>query len=322
MKVLVLGGTSFVGRHMVEELVARKHEVVLFNRGKSNPSAFPELKRITGDRRKDAAKLAGEKWDAVLDTSAYTPADLRPILKNVSTDHYAFISTISVYNDFTQGPVTESSSVFQQEVEGNQVTGDTYGPLKVMCEQLIKKELGDKALMIRPGIVIGPFDPTDRFTYWAVKLEGEGAVLIPGSKRREVQWIDARDLARFTVLQLENRVTGAFNVVADPVSMEEFVAQVSCGEQKAIWAEDEYLMEQEVQAFELPFWIPFSEKFPDGFILASNEKAKSVGLIFRPLRQSAQETREWVEKEGGFRLKAGISEKREQELLEQLGARD
>ncbi|WP_223634091.1 NAD-dependent epimerase/dehydratase family protein [Planococcus sp. 4-30] len=319
MKVLVLGGTSFVGRHMVEELVAKGHEVVLFNRGKSNPGLFPKLKRIRGDRRKDAAKLRDGKWDAVLDTSAYTPADLQPIMENIRTDHYTFISTISVYNDFTSGPVKESSSVFRENVKGDRVTSDTYGPFKVMCEQLIKKETGDKALIIRPGIVIGPFDPTDRFTYWAMKLNDENTVLIPGSKERKVQWIDARDLARFTVMQLEAKVTGVFNVVADPVSMEEFVEQISDRECKTIWADDQYLIEEGVEAFELPFWIPYSEEFPDGFILADNEKAKSAGLTFRTLKQSAKETLEWIEKQGDFRLTAGISTTREQELLKKLG---
>lgn len=319
MKVLVLGGTSFVGRHMVEELLAKGHEVVLFNRGKSNPALFPELKRIIGDRRKDAAKLRDEKWDAVLDTSAYTPADLQPILENIRTDHYTFISTVSVYNDFTSGPVKESSPVFQQNIEGDQVTGETYGPFKVMCEQLIQEKIESGALIIRPGIVIGPFDPTDRFTYWAMKLNDEDAVLIPGSKERKVQWVDARDLARFTVMQMEKRVTGVFNVVADPVSMEEFVEQVSGKECETVWADDQYLIEEGLQAFELPFWIPFSEEFPDGFILVDNEKAKSAGLIFRTLKQSAKETLEWVEKEGDFQLKAGISKKRERGLLKKLG---
>lgn len=319
MKVLLLGGTSFVGRHMVEELLVKGHEVVLFNRGKSNPTIFPELRRIIGDRRKDAKKLKDEKWDAVLDTSAYTPADLQPILKNITTDHYTFISTISVYDDFKQGPVEENSSIFQQEVEGDKVTGDTYGPLKVMCEKLIKESVGDKGLIIRPGIVIGPFDPTDRFTYWAMKLNDKGTVLIPGSKERKIQWIDARDLAQFTVLQMEKRATGVFNVVADPVSMEEFVLLTTYGEPETVWANDQYLMEQGLQAFELPFWIPFSEDLPDGFILANNEKAKSAGLTFRPLRQSAKETLEWIEKGGDFQLKAGISRKKEQTLLKKLG---
>ena len=220
-----------------------------------------------------------------------------------------------MYNDFKNGPVNEKSSIFQHEIKGDKVTGETYGPLKVMCEKLIEESIKDKALIIRPGIVIGPFDPTDRFTYWAMKLNSKETVLVPGSKKRIVQWIDARDLAAFTISQLERKVTGVFNVVADPVSMEEFVLQTTCGEPQTVWADEQYLLEEGIQAFELPFWMPYSEDYPEGFILAANEKAKSRGLASRPLNQSAQDTLEWVEKEENFQLKTGISREKERSLL-------
>lgn len=318
MKVLIIGGTSFVGRHIVEELVKKGHEAVLFNRGKSNPGIFPELRRILGDRRKDAAKLANEQWDAVIDTSAYTPADLQPILDHIKTDHYTFISTISVYTDFKQGPVKENASLFEKEVQGDKVTGENYGPFKVMCEQLVKDRLGEKALIVRPGIVVGPADPTDRFTYWVIKLDGDGPVLIPGSKKRKVQWIDARDLAEFTVSQLEKKGKGAFNVAADSVSMEEFVSDVTLGDPETIWADDHFLLEEGLQAFELPFWIPISADFPEGFILVDNEKAKNEGLTLRPLEQSVKDTLQWSKTEGLSELKAGISKEKEQNLLKKL----
>lgn len=318
MKVLIIGGTSFVGRHIVEKLIKEKHEVVLFNRGKSNPGIFPELRKIVGDRRKDAAKLGDEHWDAVIDTSAYTPADLKPVIEHIRTDHYTFISTISVYTDFTKGPVEENSAVFEKEVQGDKVTGETYGPFKVMCERYIEKQLNEKALIIRPGIVIGPADPTDRFTYWAVKLNTEGPVLIPGSKQRKVQWIDARDLAEFTVSQIEKKVTGVFNAVADSVTMEEFVSEAAFGNPQTVWAEDSFLLEEGVQAFELPFWIPISAEFPEGFILANNDKAHEYGLLLRPLRQSAKDTLQWKKAEVSSDLKAGIDEKKEQELVKKL----
>ncbi|EIM05059.1 NAD-dependent epimerase/dehydratase [Planococcus antarcticus DSM 14505] len=318
MKVLIIGGTSFVGRHIVEKLLEKGHEVVLFNRGKSNPSVFPELKRILGDRRKDAAKLANEKWEAVIDTSTYTPADLEPILENILTDHYTFISTISVYTDFKQGPVKENASVFEKKVQGDKVTGETYGPFKVMCERLIEERLGDRALIIRPGIVVGPADPTDRFTYWTIKLNGKGPVLIPGSKKSKVQWIDARDLAEFTVSQMEKKATGIFNVAADSISMEEFVSSLAAGELETTWADDSDLLDKGVQTFELPFWIPISTDFPEGFILVNNEKAKSAGLTLRSLEQSAKDTLEWSKTEGVTQLKAGLDEEKERDLLKSL----
>ncbi|MBT2570456.1 NAD-dependent epimerase/dehydratase family protein [Planococcus sp. ISL-110] len=318
MKVLIIGGTSFVGRHIVEKLLENGHEVVLFNRGKSNPGIFPELRRIIGDRRKDAVKLANERWDAVIDTSAYTPADLQPILENITTDHYTFISTISVYNNFKQGPVKENVPVPEVEVEGDDVTGETYGPFKVMCERLIEERLSDEALIIRPGIVVGPADPTDRFTYWAIKLNGTGPILIPGTKTRKLQWIDARDLAEFTVSQIEKKATGVFNVVADPVSMEEFVSGVAFGEAETVWVDDRYLLGEGLQAFELPFWIPISADFPEGFMLVDNEKAKNEGLTFRSLEESAKDTLQWSRTEGLSLLKAGIDEEKERDLLKKL----
>lgn len=318
MKILVIGGTSFVGRHIVEALLEKEHEVVLFNRGKSNPHLFPQLQKILGDRRKDAEKLAAEKWDAVIDSSAYTPADLKPVLKNLKTNHYIFISTISVYDDFKNGPVRESGSLFNTEVTEDEVTGSTYGPLKVMCENYIEKNLSDKALILRPGIVVGPYDPTDRFTYWVMKLNGKGPVLVPGSKERKIQWVDARDLAEFTVLQMENKTTGVYNVAADAVSMEELVQTLNGGEADCVWVDDHFLLEQGVKAFELPFWIPFSTEFPEGFLLVDNEKAKSAGLGMRSVKQSAQDTLEWAQKEGLSRLKTGISENRERELLNKI----
>ena len=318
MKVLVIGGTSFVGRHIVEALLKKEHEVVLFNRGKSNPHLFPQLQKILGDRRKDAGKLANEKWDAVIDTSAYTPADLKPVLQNLKTNHYIFISTISVYDNFTKGPVKEDGSVYTTKVTGDDVTGQTYGPLKVMCEQYIEKTLSDKALILRPGIVAGPYDPTDRFTYWVMKLNDKGPVLVPGSKNRKIQWIDARDLAEFTVLQMESKTRGVYNVAADAVSMEEIVQKLNGGEAQSVWADDGFLLEQGLKAFELPFWIPISADFPEGFLLVDNEKAKGAGLGMRSVHQSAQDTLEWAQKEGLTRLKAGISVKRERELLNKI----
>lgn len=318
MKVLVIGGTSFVGRHIVEALLKKEHEVVLFNRGKSNPHLFPQQQKILGDRRKDAGKLANEKWDAVIDTSAYTPDDLKPVLENLKTDHYIFISTISVYDNFKDGPVQESGSLFKMEVTGDEVTGNTYGPLKVMCEKYIEKTLSGKALILRPGIVVGPYDPTDRFTYWVMKLNDKGPVLVPGSKERKVQWIDARDLAEFTVLHMENKTMGVYNVAADAVSMEDLVQTLNGGEADSVWVDDRFLLAQGLKAFELPFWIPVSTDFPEGFLLVDNGEAKKAGLGMRSVEQSARDTFEWVQKEGMPRLKAGINEEREQELLNKI----
>lgn len=317
MDLLIIGGTSFVGRHLVENAVGKGHKVTLFNRGKSNPGLFPDLPRITGDRKKDASKLKGHQWDAVIDTSAYTPADLAPVMDHLETAHYTFISTISVYDDYSKGPAHEKSSVFQQKIEGEEVTGASYGPLKVMCEQLVHERMPGKALIIRPGIVVGPFDPTDRFTFWAKRLAENNEILVPGSKKRKVQWIDARDLAEFTISLVEKKVSGIFNVAADPLDMEAFVDEVrtaNCG--KLVWIEDAFLQEQNIAPFQIPLWIPISSNHPEGFLLVDNSKAKAAGLSTRSAGESAEETREWLEREGQNELKVGLDAATEKRLIE------
>lgn len=318
MDLLIIGGTSFVGRHIVQKAIEKGHNVTLFNRGKSNPGLFPELPRITGDRRKDAQKLAGRMWDAAIDTNAYSPADLLPVMEHLQTGHFTFISTISVYDDFKQGPASESSSVFQQEIKGDKVTGETYGPLKAMCERLVKERMGEEALIIRPGIVVGPYDPTDRFTYWAKRLAEPGDILVPGSEEREVQWIDARDMAEFIVSQAERKAGGTFNLAADPIKMDEFVESVSteeCG--KLHWVDDAFLEKQHIEPFNIPLWIPVSADYPQGFFTVDNAKAKSAGLTARSAKESAEAVREWLAAEGMKTLKTGLDESLEKELIRQ-----
>ncbi|WP_341202184.1 NAD-dependent epimerase/dehydratase family protein [Planomicrobium okeanokoites] len=313
MKILIIGGTSFVGRHIVEEAVEKGHDVTLFNRGKSNPDIFPELSRITGDRRLDAHKLENEKWDAVIDTSAYTPSDLIPVLDHVSTDHYTFISTISVYDDFSEGPVAEGATM-HKGMEGDTVTGETYGPLKVACEETVKDYFPHNALIIRPGIVAGAHDPTDRFTYWALKLNESGEVLVPGGRSRKVQWIDAKDLGAFTVLNVENRTNGTFNLTANPVTMEELVKTLASDEAVPVWADDRILLDAGVEPFEFPLWIPVSADHPEGFILADNTKAKETGWAPRGLAETAEAVREWKKGTSSNDLKTGISEEQRDKI--------
>ncbi len=317
MKILVVGGTSFVGRHIVEEAVKKGHQVTLFNRGKSNPEVFSELPRIIGDRRRDAVKLQNDEWDAVIDTSAYTPADLQPVLENITAAHYTFVSTISVYNDFTKGPVTEDSSLHFGLEEG-EVTGESYGPLKVSCEKIVRKYFGDASLIVRPGIVAGAYDPTDRFTYWAMKLKEGGDLLIPGSRSRKIQWIDARDLASFIVSNVENRTNGTFNVTADPVTMEELVKILASPDVHPRWIEDKILIEAGIQPFEIPLWIPIDESYPDGFILADNSRAKETGWKPRSLSETAEAVHMWKNSFSGSGLKTELSDGQIRKVLSVL----
>lgn len=316
MKILVIGGTSFVGRHLVEAAQKNNHELVLFNRGKTNPDIFEGVRHIQGDRKTDAHLLGNEEWDAVIDTCGYTPNDVKPVIQAIQnkTKVYMFISTISVYNSYKNGRPTEKSSIFTQQINTDEVTGETYGPLKVMCEDIVNEAFGNKALIIRPCIVVGPNDPTDRFTYYATRLTKTGPVALPGGpeEQRKVQWIDVRDMAKWIIAMLEKGKTGTYNAASDPISMNKFVDAIATQPIHKEWIADELLMEEEFGSRGYPFWVPVSEDHPEGFVIVDNEQAVVNGLTFRPLRETAQDTREWA---GNRELKAGPTSEIEQELL-------
>lgn len=316
MKLLVLGGTSFVGRHLVEAAEKRGHEVVLFNRGKTNSSVFSNLRHIQGDRRIDANLVGAEEWDAVLDTCAYSPQDLQPMVEVLKdkTKAYMFISTISVYDNYKNGRPNENSSTFTQKFDSDEVTGETYGPLKVMCEQLLHETFNNRALIIRPCIVVGPHDPTDRFTYYAKRLAKDGKVALPGGEepQRKVQWIDARDMADWIVRMLEEGKTGTFNAASNPISMKEFIDEISTATIEKQWIKDKTLEESELGARRFPFWVPISTDYPEGFIIVENELAVENGLTCRPLSVTAKDTKEWAQDR---ELKAGPTAEQEENLL-------
>ncbi len=319
MKLLVIGGTSFVGRHIVEQALKNGHEVVLFNRGKTNPDLFPECRRILGDRQIHINQAALEQWDAVIDTSGYTPNDVKPVIEALreKTNHYTFISTISVYDDHSKGDVNENSSKFSHAVTTNEVTGETYGALKVMCENEVLDGFGEKALIVRPCIVVGPHDPTDRFTYWAMRTVESGPIAIPGGDRK-IQWIDVRDLGKWIVKMIEENKTGTFNAASQPVSYESFIDElISPQDTEKVFIADSVILETALDAENrFPFWIPISEQYPQGFIIANASKAIHAGLSIRSLRETAGDTREWAEHLDSEKCKAGPTHDSENLLIE------
>ena len=214
LKVLVIGGTGFLGPHTVRRLQERGHTVTLFNRGRTNPGLFPDVEKLRGDRKTDLKALDGRKWDAVLDPSAYIPADVTrsATLLAPNVGHYLLISTISVYKALNTPGMDETAPLATlKDPTVEQVTGETYGGLKVLCEQAAEKAMPGKTTVIRPGLIVGPGDTTDRFTYWPVRVAKGGEVLAPNSPNDFVQCIDVRDLANFIVSCLENRSTGIYN---------------------------------------------------------------------------------------------------------------
>lgn len=320
MKLLVIGGTRFVGRHLVEAALARGHEVTLFNRGQSNADLFPEVEKLVGDRETDLSALDGRKWDAVVDTCGYVPrvVDLSVQKLIDAVDRYLFVSTISVYVNPTRAGENENAPL--QGLDDplvEEVTPDTYGGLKVLCEQVVEHHFQDRAINVRPGMIVGPEDTTDRYTYWVERMARGGEVLVPGNPDRPVQMIDARDLGVFMIGLLERGADGAFNATGpdQPLTwqtwMEALIAATD-SQAKLTWIDDVFLQERDATGGELPFWVPDAYKY---IFAVSNERAREAGLTFRPAVETARDTLAWSQARSETQRQAGLKPEREADLL-------
>lgn len=296
MKILIIGGTIFVGRHFVESARQHGHELTLFHRGKHNPDLFPEVTTIRGDRDGELAKLSGQKWDAVLDTCGYIPRIVRASANFLRdcVDRYVFISSISVYPDFTKANINETEPLITLDNPSvEEVTGETYGGLKALCEQVVEEIFPNRALNIRPGLIVGPHDPSDRFTYWPYRLAHGGEVIAPGNRQRTIQFIDVRDLADWLVAMIERKETGVYNATGpkNPLSMGEFLLatrEATQVESELIWMDDDFLLEQKVGPWvEMPLWIPGENES------VNCQKAIAAGLTFSPLTATIRDTLLW-----------------------------
>ncbi len=325
MKLLIIGGTQFVGRHLAEAALARGHELTLFNRGQTGASLFPEAEHLLGDR--DGAgleALRGRTWDAVLDTCGYVPRIVRQsaALLADSTNRYVFISTISVYADFKTPNQDETAPLGVLQGAGTEeVTGETYGPLKVECERAVEAAFPGRALLVRPGFIVGPYDPTDRFTYWPRRVAAGGDVLAPGSPSQLIQVIDARDLAEWTLQLVEREETGVYNATGpdNPLTLGtvlETCRTVSGSDARLRWVSDTFLKDNDADSTRLlPFYIPASSDMA-GLMTASIAKAVGQGLTFRPLAQTVQDTLDWDKtRPADVPLKVGMPPEQERELL-------
>jgi len=275
MRLLVLGGTVFVGRHIVEAATARGHEVTLFNRGRTAPELFPELERIVGDRTKDLSALRGREFDAAIDSSGYEPDVVRASAEALadSVERYAFVSTISVYADYFAG--MDESAALDESGE------DDYGPLKVRCEREVEAAFGGRALIARPCIVAGPHDPTDRFTYWVRRAATNGQVRVPTESDQPVQLIDARDLGEWLVRALEDGVSGVFNATGPTTSFEAMLG--ACAD--AAGSNPQFVWEP-TESDDLPLCLPAEEAAR--FYRVDSSRAIAHGLRFRPLVETAR----------------------------------
>ena len=330
MKILVLGGTRFVGRLYVEQALERGHEVTLFNRGRSNPELFADVETLIGNRFPDVdAGLSaiqkeidgGRRWDVVFDTSGYVPrvCTASAELLADACDHYTFISTLSVFADRSVD-VTEDSPVGTLEDETvERVTGATYGPLKALCEQACEAAMPGRVANVRPGLIVGPHDNSDRFTWWPHRIAQGGETLAPGRLDGPIQIIDVRDLTEWCLDLAEQRVTGVFNTVgpASRVTMQEFLhgCKIVLGSDNSFtWVEQQFLLDREVRAYmEMPLWIP-REDPPYG--TAQCQKAMAAGLKFRPIGDTIRDTLAWSNtRADDHRWRAGMTAEREAEIL-------
>jgi len=328
MKILILGGTRFLGRHLVDAALARNHEVTLFNRGKTNPDLYPEIETMIGDRDGGVSGFAGRHWDVVIDTCGYVPRIVRNSAQALADAvmQYVFISSISVYADETtvsihaNDEIDENSPVGVIENESiEEITGETYGPLKALCEQQVQAAFPEGALIIRPGLIVGPYDPSDRFTYWPARLARGGDVLAPSDPHMPVQIIDARDLAEWNIKLVEECITGVFNATGPEniLTMQDVIEvcqQVSGAFSEITWVDEEFLLEKEVAPFtDIPLWLP---KKGWGMSQVDNSRALAAGLEFRPLAETVFDTLAWDQNRPADREWVnGLKPEREAELL-------
>ena len=304
LRILVLGGTGFLGPHFVEAARAKGHKLTLFNRGKTNPTRFSgeefkDIEQLQGDRKSDMKALEGRrKWDAVLDTSAYLPADVTHSARLLSkrVDQYLLVSTISVYAKLDTPNQDETAPVAQlADPNVTEVTGETYGGLKALCERAAQQEIPGHATVVRPGLIVGPGDTTDRFTYWPARADRGGEILGPGSASDPTQFIDVRDLAAFMLHLIEQRTFGTFNADAPggKLTMGELLdtcQRVAAKPSTVTWVPAAFLDKQQVTAWQdMPVWIP-AEGDNAGFGRVSSAKAQAAGLTYRPLETTVADT--------------------------------
>jgi len=331
MNILIIGGTRFLGRHLVEAALARGHGVTLFNRGKSNPNLFPNVETIQGDREHDIEKLSDREWDAVIDTCGYFPRIVRlsaeGLARSGSVGRYVFISSISAFADsiLTKIGVDESDPVGTMEDETiEEITGETYGPLKALCEKAVLDLYGDRGLVVRPGLIVGPNDPTDRFTYWPLRVARGGEVLAPEDPKVPVQIIDVRDLSEFIIKLIEDNASGIFSATGPDYelaigAMLETCKQVSGSDATFKWASVEFLEQNKVAPWsDMPVWIPDTAE-NQGFSRMNVSKAIKAGLVFRPLADTVRDTITWANtRPADHEWRAGLKAEREEELLKLL----
>jgi len=336
MKLLILGGTRFLGRHLVTAAIAREHEVTLFNRGNYSIEGLGAVESIQGDRHTELAKLSGRRWDVVVDTSGHLPRAVRAAagVLSDSVDRYVFVSSQNAYADVSVPGIEETyplktltteqlDRANAMDTSGDPSYAELYGGLKALCEQAVEEIMPNRALIVRPGLIVGPYDYSDRFTYWVARVADGGEVLAPGPPDRNVQFIDVRDLADWLVRMIEQKSTGAYNSHGQPsrFTMQDVLEEcrrASDSDASFTWVSEDFLLKEQVApGTALPLWLP-EEAAPHlkGFMFISPAKAIAAGLTFRPFGETIRDTLTWYQtNRRNEPLKAGLDRDKEHALL-------
>jgi 2'-hydroxyisoflavone reductase len=331
--ILMLGGTGFLGPQTVEAALRRGHKVTLFNRGRTRPGLFPDLEKLHGDRDKDDLKaLEGRRWDAVVDTSANVPRWVKKAAAVLGPNigHYIYVSSISVYPDMSKPGTDETAPVATiDDPTTEKIDGRTYGALKALSEKAAEAAMPGKVAVVRPGLIVGPEDPTDRFTYWPVRVARGGEVLAPGAPADPIQLIDVRDLGEFLVRLIDDRTTGVFNALGPDRTLTmgrtlEACKQVAGSDATFTWVDADFLEKQDVHAWsDMPAWVPNGGETA-GFAKVSNARAIKAGLTFRPIVDTAKATLDWFRSlpdDRRTKMRAGLPHEREAKVLAAWKAR-
>jgi 2'-hydroxyisoflavone reductase len=317
VRLLLLGGPRFLGRAIADAALGRGHELTFFNRGTTNPDLYPEVERLVGDRKSDLTAVRGRTWDAVVDTCGYLPKDVSASARALagSAGLYCFVSSVSVYADFSQ-PVDEESALAELgDLPDDEITEETYGPLKALCEAAVRDVFEEATAVVRPGLIVGPHDPTGRFTYWPHRIARGGEVLAPAPPEAPTQFVDVRDLGEWMVFLCEKGAGGVFNATHPGVSWDDLLSacRVVAGTDASItWVSRDFLIEQSVgQWMELPLWIDSQDAEAAFFDRVTVDRALASGLVFRPLEETVRGTLEEAETTEA----AGLKPERETALL-------
>ncbi|MBW3570677.1 MAG: epimerase [Gemmatimonadetes bacterium] len=320
MRLLVLGGTRFIGRHVVEAALARGDQVVLFNRGRTAPGVFPGVEEVAGDRAEGLGPLGGRRFDAVIDLSGMVPEWVRHSVQAAGDAHYVFVSTASVYRTVPRAGMEEDAPPLHfPDWQSTNPDGAAYGAMKVACEVAVPPG----GTIVRPGMVIGPGDHTERFAYWVRRVAAGGEVLAPGAPGRPVQGIDARDLAAFLLHAAGERLAGTFHAVGSPTTfggMLELLRADAGSDARFTWTDDAFLRAHGLEPWgdELPFWTAPEDA---GFFALSARRAVAAGLRLRPMAETARDTAAWEPTRDPQARTGGLAPAREAELLAAWHAR-